>query len=179
MARPLTSAEREEYGAKAYELAIRGTSQRRIGEILDLHHSTIGRLLKEQIAHRRLERRDSVNSLLDGYDMAIGEAWERLLSIPKHSASPGVAGLLNAINSLQRSKVDLLGLQPPKKSQSWVHHTTEKMESAIDRLPEAEQREYLKFLERICSLDEGGEHEALPQTGQDMRQIPPSRYEDS
>jgi hypothetical protein len=66
--------------------------------------------------------------------------------------------------------VDLLGLQPPKKSQAWVHHTTEKIEAAIDRLPEAEQREYLKFLERICSLDEGGEPEALPQTGQEMRQ---------
>ena len=72
-----------------------------------------------------------------------------------------------------RSKVDLLGLQPPKKSQAWVHHTSEKIEAAIDKLSEAEQREYVAFLERMQGLIEDGEPDPLPQNGTRVRQISP------
>ena len=54
----------------------------------NIHHSTVGSLLREQISHRRKERKDTVHSLLDGFDAAIGEAWERLSALPKNSASP-------------------------------------------------------------------------------------------
>lgn len=176
MARPLTPPEREEYGARAYEMAIKGMSQRRIGEILNLHHSTVGRILKEQIALRRAERRDSAHSLLDQLDAGIAEAWRRLEALPASSASPAGAALLNSLNSLLKNKVSILGLAAPVKSQSWVHHTTERMEATLDKLPESEQREYVRILERICALvEDDGEPEAHEQNGTSLRQISPSR----
>jgi hypothetical protein len=174
MARPLTSGEREEYGHKAYDLSLRGVSQRKIGSELGLNHRTIGSLLKEQIKHRRLERRDSVNSLLDQYDLCLGEAWQRLQAIPKHSASPGVAGLINAANSLLRSKVDLLGLQPPKKSQSWVHHTST---DALEKLSQAQLEEYYALLERLFPDRDGGELKDDEGSAEVVRELEPYRQE--
>lgn len=71
MGRPLTSAEREEKGALAYEMSLLGKSQRKISQEIGVHHSTVASLLREQIQHRRKERKDSVHSLLDGFDAAI------------------------------------------------------------------------------------------------------------
>ena len=156
MAKPLTPAQREELGAKAYELSLRGKSFRTIGEEIGVHHSTAGRLIKQQAQLRRVERKDTVHSLLDGLDAAIAEAYERLDAIPKNSASPGPASLLNAINSLQRSKIDLLGYKAPTRSQSWVHHT--RSSDHLDKLSQEELQQYLELLYRLFpDLDGGGE----------------------
>ena len=150
--RPLTSPEREEKGALAYEMSLLGKSQRKISQEIGVHHSTVASLLREQIQHRRKERKDSVHSLLDGFDAAIGECWERLSSIPKNSASPAAPQLISGINNLIRSKLDVLGFKAPSKSQSWVHHS--KDQARLEKLSEEELEEYIKLLERLFPDDD-------------------------
>ena len=139
----------------------------------NIHHSTVGSLLREQISHRRKERKDTVHSLLDGFDAAIGEAWERLSALPKNSASPAGPQLINGINSLMRSKLDVLGYKAPTKSESWVHH--DKYQARLEKLSEEELTEYYNFLTRIFpegdSDAEGVELSANGENGSVVRQI--------
>jgi transcriptional regulator with XRE-family HTH domain len=103
MARPFTSGEREEYGIQAYEKSVKGYSQRRIAKELGIARATVSSLLEEQRKHRRRERGDTVERVLDGLDAAIAESWSRLEVLPTDSASYAAPNLINAINALTRS----------------------------------------------------------------------------
>ena len=88
MARPLTSAEREELALNAYELSLKGFSLRAIAQQLGSTHKTIASVLAEEKLKRRGQRKDTATSLLDSLDRAAAEAWRRLESLPASSASP-------------------------------------------------------------------------------------------
>src|SRR5919202_6043030 len=136
MARPLTSAQREELALSAYEFSLKGWSHRRIAKELGSTHKTIASVIQEEKQNRRFLRKDTATSLLDSIDQGISETWRRLEALPSTSASPVAAGLLNNLNSLVRTKMDIVGLKAPSKSVSTLNHQYTKLD--LSKLSEKE-----------------------------------------
>jgi hypothetical protein len=164
MARPLTSAEREELASNAYELSLKGWSHRRIARELGSTHKTIASVIQEEKQNRRFLRKDTAASLLDSIDQGISETWRRLEALPSTSASPVAAGLLNNLNSLVRTKMDIVGLKAPTRSESKLTHQYQKLD--LSKLSEQELKDYVAMLERIEALQEGAESGELSRNGQ-------------
>ena len=112
-------------GPAAYELSVRGHSQRAIASELGVARDTVARLLEEQRGQRRRERKESFERVLDGLDAGVAETWRRLEELPAHSAANAAPGLLNALNALLRTKTEILGFKAPTKTQSKLTHTYE------------------------------------------------------
>jgi hypothetical protein len=175
LARPLTSAEREELALSSYELSLKGWSHRRIADELGSTHKTVASVIAEEKLKRRHLRKDTAASLLDSLDQALAETWRRLEPLPATSASPVAAGLLNSLNSLVRSKMDLTGLKAPTRSQAWITHS---QGPDFSKLSKADLQAYKELLDRVLpqpgELESGGELIEDDGSAVVMREIPES-----
>lgn len=116
MARRLTVAEREEKGARAYELSAQSWSERRVAEEIGVNRHTVSRLLKEE-RERQRERRDAAaDDAIAVYEAVKRHAWERLTGENLKANSYSVSALLNNIIAAQKAEDGITGVEASKDS---------------------------------------------------------------
>ncbi len=112
MARRLTLAERDDFGARAYDLSLEGHSARAIARQLGISHHTVTSLIQAESARRSAERPDRRQHALDSLRRAMRRAWQELDGNPSPHAT---AQLLHALNSLQSEMNKIDGVHAPTK----------------------------------------------------------------
>src|SRR5919199_762734 len=145
MGRPLKAGEHEEVAAQVFELSCQRYSQRAISKELGIARSTVSKMLAEQRQAYRRQKKEGVETALGGIDAAINEAFRRLRALPDASASNAGPGLLNALNSLWRTRCELLGQFPPKRTESKVAHVKS---PDLSKLTDPEFEEYYANAQR-------------------------------
>lgn len=110
MSKRLTAAEREEKGARAYELSARSWSNQAIADEVEVNRNTVSRLLREERKRRQDAREHAAEDSVATYEAVKRHAWERLAAPELKASSYSVSGLLNNIIAAQKNIDGVLGL---------------------------------------------------------------------
>lgn len=153
-----TDAQREALRARAYDLRIRGLTLRQIGEQLNVHHSTVHTLLREEISNRvdplkdqylqyELDRLDHMQQatlvVLDNPGRivsALNEAGDLVNVVIVDDKK--ILGAIDRLVRISESRRKLIGLDAPVKVQADVNvtETTEADRELAELVNEAKAR---------------------------------------
>ncbi len=148
----LSPAQREEMGFEAYELSqVKKWTYRQIAGKLGVDKNTVGPLIREEAAKRRLRYWDQIEESAATYDAVMRDAWERVEVFPYGQRSMVVVGLYNNILNARTRKDILLGLEAPRKAD-----ITQRIEHVdLSHLSDEELEELTRLDGRMRSIVSG------------------------
>ncbi len=148
MAKRLTLAQKHSLGEQAYEMSLKGCSDRAISRQLGISHHTVRSLIRQQAEQRRGEDPDNLRQRrLDSISRLMQRIWEELDRDPSPHAT---AELSRAWNGLIAEMNKLDGLYAPQKvdarvsvqlqQESYIHHLGDAPLVAVSHILEAASR---------------------------------------
>ena len=114
MAANLTPAQREEFAYEAYEMSIKGETNRTIGKKLGISHGTVTSLIRKEAAKRREEHRDDIAKSVSHYRAIERKCWEVTEKLAPNSRE--MAAMMRAKIDAQDHIDQILGSKSPVKS---------------------------------------------------------------
>ncbi len=113
MAKPLTPAQRQDFGSQCYELSLKGVSNREIARQLGVSDKTVSRLVRQEAERRGRERPDFLQHAIDTHRRTIARIWEEL---DRRDPSPhATSQLAHALTNAQSQLDKITGVLAPSR----------------------------------------------------------------